>query len=83
MFCVNKSSSALCGKNSACTCCIAYTSGGQPLARVPNLAREHFYPARERGLGNEILPPSDEKVNNLQGAVLSDEPWCPFLHFSL
>jgi len=36
------------------------------------LAREHFYPARERGLGNEILPPSNEKVNNLQVAVLSD-----------
>jgi len=50
---------------------------------VPNLAREHFYPARERGLGNEILPTSNEKVNNLQGAVLSDETRCPFLNFRL
>jgi len=33
-----------------------YIRGGQPLARVPNLARKHFYPACERGLGNEILP---------------------------
>jgi len=42
---------------------------GVGLARVPNLAREHFYPVRERGLGNEILLPSNEKVNNLQVAV--------------
>jgi len=50
---------------------------------VPNLAREHFYPAHEQGLGNEILPPSNEKVNNLQVAILSDETPCPFLHFCL
>jgi len=31
------------------------------------MVREHFYPAHERGLGNEILPPSK----------------CPFLHFRL
>ena len=42
-----------------------YIRGGQPLARVPNSARERFYPARERCLGNEIFPPSNEKVNNL------------------
>jgi len=47
------------------------------------MAREHFYLACERGLGNEILPPSNEKVNNLQVAVLSDETQCPFLHFRL
>jgi len=50
--------------------------GGQPLAR------EHFYPARERGLGNEILPPSNKKVN-LQVAILFDETRCLFLHFRL
>ena len=44
--------------------------GGQLLARVPNLTREHFYTAGERGLGNEILSPSSEKVNNLHVAVL-------------
>jgi len=54
---------------------------GQPLARVPNLARERFYLACERDLGNQILPPSNEKVSNLQAAVLSDETRCPFLHF--
>jgi len=54
--------------------------GGQLLARVPNLARVHYYPARERDLGNEIFPPSNEKVNNLQ---VADEARCPFLHFRL
>jgi len=57
--------------------------GWATLARVLNLACEHIYPARERGLGNEILRPSNEKVNNLQVVVLSDETWCPFLHFCL
>jgi len=56
---------------------------GKSLAGVPDLALEHFYPARERGIGNEILPPSIGKVNNLQVAVLSDETRCPFLHFRL
>ena len=37
------------------------------LVQKSNLAREHFYPVRERGLGNEILPPSKG----------------PFLHFRL
>jgi len=35
--------------------------GGQTLARVPNMAREYFYPAREQGLGNEIQPPLQMK----------------------
>jgi len=50
---------------------------------VPNLAREHISPAHERGLRNEILPPPNEKVTNLQVTVLSDETRCLFLHFRL
>ena len=45
---------------------LAYQNRGwQPLARVPNLAREHLYSAREQKLENEMLLPSNEKVRNL------------------
>ena len=47
---------------------IAYYRDGQPLARVPTLARELVNLARERIHGNEIL---FSKENNFKVAVLS------------
>ena len=45
-----------------------YSRDGQPLARVPNLARELVNLARERFHGNEIL---FSKESNFKVAVLS------------
>ena len=52
------------------------------MARVPNLAREYLYSAREQKLENEMLLPSNEKVRNL-GVTALYEARYSFRRFSL